>query len=153
MEEQKQIVARFTSGAVFKGSTDDFSPHRPVFHLRLNKNTVKPVKMSDLKAVFFVKNHMGNRSYRKVRQFPKSPLESEAGKRVAVLFKDAELLIGYTLSYTPGRKGFFMSPVDPAGNNVRIYVLTHATKEVKTGSEAELLVQSITGESKRRKAA
>ena len=153
MEERKQVVARFTNGAVFKGFTDDFSPHRPVFHLQLNQNTAKPVKMCDLKAVFFVKNLMGDRKYRKVREFPKTPLESEAGRHVAIQFKDGELLIGYTLSYTPGRQGFFMSPVDPAGNNIRAYVLINATKVVKTGTEADQLIEKISEQPKRRKAA
>jgi hypothetical protein len=153
MAELRQIVVRYTNGAVFKGSTDDFNPNRPSFHLQLKQSTSRPVRMSDLKAVFFVKDHMGDGKYIKVRKFPAIPPKSEAGKRVAVLFRDGELLVGYTLSFTPDRQGFFMSPVDPNGNNIRIYVLNHATKNVKTGTAANQLVATLSKKTKQPKAA
>jgi hypothetical protein len=63
------------------------------------------------------------------------------GKKVAVLFKDGELLCGYTLTYVPGRDGFFMFPADGDTNNLRVYVVNASTAEVKTGPEAEALAQ------------
>jgi hypothetical protein len=55
------------------------------------------------------------------------------------------LICGYTLSYTPDRDGFFVSPADTEGNNIRIYVLTAAAVEIKAGPAAEALAQRVLG--------
>jgi hypothetical protein len=58
-----------------------------------------------------------------------------------VRFKDGELLCGYSLTFSADREGFFMFPADPRSNNIRIYVMTASTAEVKAGVEAEALVK------------
>ncbi len=60
---------------------------------------------------------------------------------MAVRFKDGELLCGYTLTYMPGREGFFVFPSDAQSNNLRVYVLAAATATIKTGPAAEALAQ------------
>jgi hypothetical protein len=62
-----------------------------------------------------------------------------------VRFKDGELLCGYSLSYSPDRDGFFMFPADPGSNNIRIYVITGSTVEVKAGPAAEAMAQRSLG--------
>jgi hypothetical protein len=140
MSESNLVVARFLNGTVVKGSTSDFYPDHTLFHVQVRggANTV-PVKMTDLKAVFFVKDLVGNPSHEKARKFgPVDPSVSQ-GKRVAILFKDGELLLGYTLSYTIGRQGFWVSPIDRGGNNIRIYALCAAAKQIKVGPAADEL--------------
>jgi hypothetical protein len=80
-----------------------------------------------------------------VRGFVAGPLENAQGKKIAVRFKDGELLCGYTTSWTPEREGFFMFPADGGSNNERIYVLRAATAEIKAGPMAETLAQKVLG--------
>jgi len=140
MSQVNLVVARYLNGTVVKGSTSDFYPDHTLFHIQVRggANTV-PVRMADLKAVFFVKDLVGNPEHQKARKFgPVDPATAQ-GKRVAILFKDGELLLGYTLSYTIGRQGFWVSPVDRGGNNIRIYALCGAAKQVKVGPAADEL--------------
>ena len=52
-------------------------------------------------------------------------------------FKDAELVCGYSLSYSPDRDGFFMFPADAGSNNLRVFVVTAAAMTVRAGPSAE----------------
>jgi hypothetical protein len=71
------------------------------------------------------------------------------GKKVAVRFKDGELLCGHTLSYQPGRPGFFLHPIDAEGNNIRVYVVTASTAEIKAGPAAEVLAAQVLAQAKK----
>jgi hypothetical protein len=140
MGEVNLVVARYSNGNVVKGSTQDFFPDHPLFHVQVRGSAQTiPVRMADLKAVFFVKDLVGNPEHVKLRSF--GPMEPglAQGKKVAVLFKDSELLVGYTLAYTSGRQGFWLIPVDRTGNNTRIYVLCAAAKQIKLGPAADEL--------------
>jgi hypothetical protein len=138
--EQNLVVARYANGQVIKGSTRDFHPDRAVFHvLPKGVATGVPVKVSELKAVFFVHDLIGNRMRNKNRKFPAVDQGPQTGRRIAVLFKDGELLVGNALTYSLDRPGFFVTPADPAGNNLRVYVVRAAVTSVKLGPEAEKL--------------
>ena len=140
MAEKNLVVARLADGSMVKGSTEDFFPERPLFHVQTKSDGTKSVRMRDLKAVFFVRSLSGDPAHNKSREFtPES--EKEQGRKVAVLFKDGELIAGHTLTYLPGKQGFFLFPTDRRGNNLRVYVLTSATKSVKIGPAAEQLIQ------------
>jgi hypothetical protein len=43
----------------------------------------------------------------------------------------AEIVLGTTLSYRPEAQGFFVSPVDPAANNTRVFVVSAALRHVR----------------------
>lgn len=144
MPEAIQVVVRTIKGERIKGTTQDFFPDRTSFHVqtRVSGGQTVQVKMSDLKAVFFVRDLAGNPSHVKMRKFGPMDPGLQAGKRIAVLFKDDELLVGYTTSYVAGRMGFFMVPADRAGNNIRVYVLCHAARQVAVGTAADVLVMT-----------
>ena len=59
------------------------------------------------------------------------PAHPPAGRRIRVVFKDGEVLIGTTTGYQPGRPGFFLVPADSDSNVERCYIVTAATREVK----------------------
>lgn len=143
IRENNLVVARYRTGQVVKGYTRDFFPDRPVFHV-LPKGGAQavPVKTAELKAVFFVRDLLGNRLRHKNRRFPAQDLGPQTGRRIAVLFQDGELLVGHAQTYSPERPGFFVFPHDPHGNNLRVYVLRAATKQVKLGPQAEELARS-----------
>jgi hypothetical protein len=146
MSETNKVVVRFSDGRVLKGTTEDFFPNRPGFHLRpLGTSAVQDVYCKELKAVFFVRDFAGDPKRREARGFERATVDISRGKKIAIRFKDGELVFGYTLTYMPDRSGFFITPADPASNNLRIYVLTHSTREVKLGPAADALAQGVAG--------
>ena len=147
MAELTRVVARFADGKVLKGSTQDFFPNRPSFHLiPADGGASVEIRCKQLKALFFVKTFEGNKARKDVRGFVAAPPETAQGKKIAVRFRDNELLCGYSLSYTPDREGFFVFPADAGGNNTRVYVVTGACAEVKAGPAAEILAQRLAPE-------
>jgi len=144
MSELNRVVAHFTGGRLVKGTTQDFFTNRPRFHIQPADGGVAiEVRCRELKALFFVREFAGNASRRDLRGFLSSPGETAKGKKIAVRFKDGELLCGYSLSYLPDREGFFVFPSDSGSNNLRIYVIAAATVEVKAGPAAAALAQKV----------
>ena len=127
-------------GTLLKGTTVDFYPNRASFHILPEAGGgVVEVECKQMKALFFVKSLAGSGPHRK----PGFPAKSgyTQGKKIAVRFKDGELLCGYSLAYVPGREGFFMNPADSDANNLRTFVVGSSTLEVRMGADAEALVQ------------
>jgi uncharacterized protein DUF6982 len=142
MAELNRVIAHHLDGRVVKGTTSDFFPNRLSFHLQpVEGGPTAEVRCKELKAIFFVKEFSGNPQRRDLRGFIAGPGETSQGKKMAVRFKDGELLCGYSLSYLPGRDGFFVFPADSGSNNLRIYVLAAGTLAVKAGSAADALVE------------
>jgi len=128
---QNRIVARYADGRILKGFATDFLPTRDVFHLtRTGDPAARPqeVRLSELKAVFFVRDLRGNSDYNDRSEF--DPVRPPVGRKIRVMFKDGELLIGTTQGYQPGRPGFFVVPADPQSNNERCFVVSAAVHDV-----------------------
>jgi hypothetical protein len=146
MAEATRIVVRFADGRTLKGTTQDFFPNRPSFHvLPTDGSPGIEVRCRELKAVFFVRSFEGSPGRKDDRGFVAAPSETAQGQKIAVRFKDGELLCGYSLAYTPDRAGFFMFPADGGSNNTRAFIVRTATAEVKTGPAAEALVLRLAG--------
>ena len=143
MPEVNKVAIRFKDGRVLKGRTHDFMPGKPLFHLHTDESPqATDIRTDDLKAVFFVKDFEGRPEYSEVKIFPER-LPTSKGRKIAVLFKDGELLTGFTLAYDPKRPGFFMLPADEMSNNDRIYVIASAVKEVGFGQRADRLISEV----------
>lgn len=127
-----KIVARFQDGRIVKGTTADFFPNKDSFHVLSSDAPAgaKPeeVRTKDLKALFFVKDFRGNPKHVKRNEF--DPAHPRPGRRLKVVFKDGEVLVGATTGYQPGRPGFFLVPADPGSNIDRCYVVAAATRDV-----------------------
>lgn len=146
MAETIRVVARFADGRLLKGTTQDFLPNRPCFHvIPSDGGPSLEVRTAQLKALFFVRNLEGDPDRPSLRGFLDAPAATTQGRKIAVRFADEELLCGHTLSYQPGRPGFFMTPVDEASNNIRIFVIVAATAEIKAGLAAEALASEVLG--------
>lgn len=131
--EPNKIVARFQDGRMLKGYTNDFFPNKELFHLTVVDSPQeggKPVevKISSLKAVFFVKDFAGNKDYKDKKEFDSS--RPVLGRKIQVVFLDGEVFVGTTQGYQPGRQGFFVIPADPNSNVERSYIVTAATKQI-----------------------
>jgi hypothetical protein len=129
---QNKIVVRYQDGRVSKGYTNNFMPNKDVFHLVPLDAPAgsKPldVYLNGLKAVFFVKDFTGDSQYQEKKTFDTA--KPVVGKKIKVVFKDGEELIGTTQGYQPGRPGFFVFSTDPQANLDRVFILTAATHEV-----------------------
>ncbi|MEO5988090.1 MAG: hypothetical protein ABIU54_12610 [Candidatus Eisenbacteria bacterium] len=147
MVETNRVVARFTDGTMVKGTTEDFFPNRPMFHLHVSGDPkVQVVSCAKLKAVFFVKDLAGNPQRDEVVDFTGEEVGVHQGRRIAVQFKDGEMIAGHTVGYTSERSGFFITPSDPQSNNLRIYVLKHSTHKIAVGDPATAMVRAARGD-------
>jgi hypothetical protein len=123
---QNKIVAHYRDHQVVKGISNNFFPNKLTFNLEAPSGESSRVDMEKLKAVFFTKDFKGNKHH----QPDYSNEVRGAGRRMRVEFFDGEVIIGYSLGYSPDRQGFFLTPADVEGNNERIFVITESTKEV-----------------------
>jgi hypothetical protein len=125
---ENKVVLHFAGGKIQKGTTENFFPNKELFHFKdLKTGTSSQINFLSLKAVFFVKNFDGNPAYHE-------KIDAERvgfGKKIRIVFKDGETLIGYTQGFTPNRPGFIVFPADSNSNNERIFVITKSTSEVK----------------------
>lgn len=127
----RMIVARFCDGRIMKGTTHDFLPNRPTFHIYVDGNErskAETVSVADLKAVFFVKDYAGQKDRADVPGFEGA---QGFGRNAQVTFADGETICGRTTGYNAQALGFFMLPADAGGNNTRIYVVNKAVREFR----------------------
>jgi hypothetical protein len=123
-----RVVARHLNGAVLKGHTRGFLPARG--HIQVSptpdapQSSVVLVLLRHLKAVFFVHDLEG-------APVNAEPSPTARGRNIIVTFTDGEVLAGTTINYTTNGPGFFLSPHEQRGNNVRIFVVTGAVRQVQ----------------------
>ena len=130
-----KVVIRFLDGRIERGYTADFQPHKEIFHLVVKsegQDRSLVVKMANLKAVFFVKELHGmvKNLIIQISEFADLKDQKLIGKKVRVEFLDGEVLNGITLGYSPQRRGFFLTPIDPESNNERIFAVLSAVKDI-----------------------
>ena len=125
-----KVVVRYVDGKILKGNTSDFFPNKTVFHL-VPEGGGAPVEVqfADLKAVFWVKDFVGDSSHNEPKVFPAGPVVG--GRKAEVTFKDGEVLIGTTLGYDPKRPGFNINTTDPQSNNLRMFVVSSAVRSFR----------------------
>ena len=129
-----KIVVKYKDGKIIKGWSTDFGPNKEIFHLHPLEGYGKEIleiEMSSLKAVFFVKDYIGDKDYKKVRTFEDAPKGIPSQRKIVIIFKDGENFYGSTHSYNPEKKGFFVYPIDPKDNNDRVFVINPAVNSVK----------------------
>ncbi|HEX9758756.1 MAG TPA: hypothetical protein VGB26_13315 [Nitrospiria bacterium] len=130
---EQKLVVHFQDGKILKGVSHDFFPNKNCFHLGINHQVsgVKPlaVYMSELKAVFFVKDFVGDKEFNELKDFSASQ-DSTYGKKIMVHLKDGESLCGFTQGYSPNRQGFFLFPLDSQSNNLKAFILQSFIKKV-----------------------
>ena len=129
--ELTRVVVRYNDGRVVKGSTQNFSPNREHFHVLLaGESSDKTIEVSikELKAIFLVRDFMGNPLYHERKEFIEG--DKIFGQKVKVTFMDGEVLAGSTMGYDPKQYGFFLTPVDAQSNNIRVFAVSSSVKHV-----------------------
>jgi hypothetical protein len=125
-----KIVVHDKEGHVLKGTTADFLPKRPLFHLSIggmHGEEIKKIAINNLKAVFFVKDFEGDKNHQEVKGLDNLP----AGKKIRAVFKDGEVVAGYTHVLNMEQPGFFLIPADPKSNNERIFIVFSSLSQLE----------------------
>jgi uncharacterized protein DUF6982 len=126
-----RLVVKYLDGRLLKGFSQDFHPSRTHFHLArtIQSSPQQPVlvPVTQLKAVFFVRDFAGDATYAERKSFA----DVVQGRRIEVTFLDDEVMVGSTLSYRPQGSGFFLTPADSNGNNLRVFIGPSAVRHVR----------------------
>jgi hypothetical protein len=127
----QKIVVRYKEGQILKGYSQDFHAGRQQFTLwpaissPAHERVIVP--LARLKAVFFVRDFAGDPTY---VERPDAALPQN-GRRIEVTLNDDEVIVGSTLNYRSDGNGFFVIPADPRTNNVRVFVVASAVRQVR----------------------
>jgi len=131
-QSHPKVVARFLDGRVVKGFALEFRPSQREILLMpraaADPQTSVRIHLADLKALFFVKDFDGDPAWQQSADADRSSL---LGQKACVRFRDGELLRGTTPSRDLGGAGFFLVPMDPRGNNRRVYVVAENALECR----------------------
>jgi hypothetical protein len=126
-----RAVVAFLDGRRLKGYLLNFSALKESFRLFSNDNVHQEpgsnILIKDLKAIFFVKDFMGDPS----RKDSSDSGPATHGRKVLVTFKDGELISGSTEAYNPQKLGFFLFPLNGDTNNTRIFVVNRNVAKVQ----------------------
>jgi hypothetical protein len=128
---ENKIVVHLKDGTVLKGVTHDFEPSTESFHLLPAEGGGVPVRvwLDDMKALFYVKDYMGNRDFVARRQFEDA---HRASRKAIVSFNYGEEIWGVLgEGADEDGAGFFFFPADKRDNNIRIFVIRTAMKELR----------------------
>jgi len=132
-----RVIVKYIDGKMLKGTTLNFRPDRDFFHLDVLKTDeeeereegLRKIEIKDLKAIFFVESLAGKAAYKKRKGFLSG--DEKRGKRIIVEFHDGEKMFVTSMGFSRERKGFFVNPVDPENNNIRIFVVASAAKKIE----------------------
>mgnify|MGYP000013210618 CR=1 FL=1 len=133
----EKVVLRFMDGSTLKGYVENFTPFDDIVEIKKITGEKEVIPIDRLKAIFFVKTFEGDPEYSEKKAFSISGIRL---KRVFVKFKDGEAMTGYIEGEIPWQKGFFLEegkkngflllPTDDKSNNIKVYVVAKAVKDV-----------------------
>ena len=124
------VVARFRDGTTLKGTSLNVDPTKPTFHVRTPDRGAVEVRLTDLKALFFVKDPTGNSAHQEGTEPTNGDPRLLGARKIAVKFADRETIVGMANRFPPLGNYFFMLPIDPKSNNLRILVNRAATTSI-----------------------
>jgi len=129
---ENKIVVHMKSGDIHKGVTHDFAPDSESFHVLPAEGGGVPVRVraDQMKALFYVKDFIGNSDFIARRAFDEA---HRAAHRAILTFDDGEEIWGVLgdLADDEAATGFYFYPADTKDNNIRIYVVRSALKEMR----------------------
>ncbi len=132
---KKKAVVKYQNSEIIKGWIEDFRPDRKAFILfpliEYSEEERMEINFNSLKAVFFVKDFIGDKNYKKVRTFDVDFKITPSQRKLIVNFVDGEHLYGTSHSYGKYKVGFFVYPIDPKDNSNRIFVVHSAVESVR----------------------
>ena len=127
---ENKVVVHMVDGTIHKGVTQDFRPEEETFHVLPGEGGGIPLRvvLRDMKALFYVKDYLGNRDYNSRKAFENSRGE---GRHAIVTFVDGETIWGVVPTYDQKASGFDFYPSDPDDNNLRIFVVNRSVRSIE----------------------
>jgi hypothetical protein len=135
--DSQKVILRFLDGTLRKGYIKDFIVADDFAFIEDESSDTQKVRLKELKAVFYVQKFEGDKNHREKKSFSGA---RPSGRRVFLRFKDGEALTGCLEGDTPWKTGFFLEsmkengffliPVDEESNNIKIFVVTSAIRDV-----------------------
>jgi small nuclear ribonucleoprotein (snRNP)-like protein len=135
-----KVVVRFKDGRVLKGHVHDFDPNSvEIILLELENGNELRIPIDELKALFFVRSLEGDSQHRERKVFG---IRKNIGHKIYIRFLDGESMLGFVKGDVPwekgfyrsspgdGSSGFFMEPVDGESNNIKIFVIAGAIRDI-----------------------
>jgi len=128
-----RVVVAFLDGSRTRGFVYDVNMRRGDFHLYASEDPGetrgKLVRLTECKAVFFVKSLTGNPNYRENKL--DLPEQRRWGRPFEVIFHDGETMVGTVEIFHDEDLGFYLIPPDPKSNNLRIFVIKSNTRSIR----------------------
>ena len=132
---KKKVVVKYQNGEIIKGWVEEFQLDRNYFIfyplIEYGQEERVEINFDSLKAVFFVKDFIGDKNYKKVRTFDVELKITPSQRKLIVIFKDGENLYGTSHDYGKYKVGFFVYPIDPKDNSDRICVVHSAVESIR----------------------
>lgn len=135
--DKEKVVVRFIDGKMVKGYIVKFSPSDREIIVENLSNQKESINMAELKAIFFVRTFEGDRDHIETKSFLGTV---PRGKRIFVRFRDGEAMTGFVEGDIPWQRGFFLEsskssgffliPVDYHSNNIKVFVISDAVRDV-----------------------
>ena len=130
-----KVVAHYVGGRVVKGVSHDIDHRKPFCHIRTADQQMVAVKLSDLKALFFVKDLKGNFEREDARLLDGRDPRARGSHPIEVEFADSERVVGLTAGYPPLAPFFYVLPVDASSNNIRILINKAAVSRMSSSRD------------------
>jgi len=127
----QKVVAHFIDHAIVKGTSMDVDPGKTLCHVRTPDQRTVEVDLSQVKALYFVKDLGGRPDYEEAQTTKPDDLRLRGSHQVQMTFVDGEQQNGLMNRYPPNRPYFFVLPMDPASNNIRILVNRQAVASME----------------------
>lgn len=128
---ENRVVAHYLDGRMVKGVSMDVSPTKPACHVTTAEGEIVRVALTELKALFFVRDLTGDPERREVQAVEPSDPRARGAKMLEIRFRDGEVMVTLSSGYSDERPFFFVYPADPDSNSTRILVNRAAVLSVK----------------------
>lgn len=143
MTSTDNVVVRYLDGSMLKGVVSDFSVEAAELIIRdAATGGNRRIPLGELKAVFFVRTLDGDVHHREIKRFGARKDADHLGKKIYIRFRDGESMYGFFKGDLPWKqgffvsdgptpaKGFFITPADDHSNNIRIFVVGSAIRDI-----------------------
>lgn len=119
-----EVVLRFRDGNLTRCSlTREFTPLDFSVEAETDEGKNLRVSISDLKAVFFLKNPRRREAEMQIGTMAAEP---PVGAPTRVEFFDGEIIHGVVQEYRMEDSGFFLYPTSPESNNEKVFVVARS---------------------------
>lgn len=121
---KEEVVLRFRNGNLTRGElTREFTPLDFAIEAESEDGEKLQVNISDLKAVFFLKDPGKREAEMHIGEVVGDPPQ---GAKARVEFFDGEVIHGVVQEYRMENSGFFLYPTSPESNNEKIFVVARS---------------------------